>query len=74
MNQVLTDGVNLPTAKLRNRKDYQDVLLPNDIRFDVDEVWLYKDGNAVVLLPKVAGASFQDALANSLFKKGIASE
>lgn len=61
-------------ATLQNHEEYQDVILPEGICFDTDEVWLYKEGNAVVLLPKVNGVTFQQTLEKSNTNRGSFNE
>jgi antitoxin VapB len=51
------------TAKLFKNGQSQAVRLPKDYRFDGDEVFIKKSGNAVVLLPE---KDSWDSLASSL--------
>lgn len=54
----------LSSARVNNGEDFQEILLPEGIQFNCNEVWLHKVGDAVVLLPMVVGESFNEALNN----------
>ncbi len=50
--KVYTNYLYMNTAKLFKNGQSQAVRLPKDYRFDGDEVFIKKSGNAVVLLPE----------------------
>lgn len=60
---ILRELPPMKTAKLFKNGESQAVRLPKEFRFEGDEVFIKKAGNAVVLLPKRAS---WDALLNSL--------